>query len=686
MTSFTEDWAGSNGAAWPAKWTISYLGTPGTTDIQSNAGRMVSGADGGNASNTFATCDTGTVADCEVTVDLMLGSDNSALRGYAFVLFRATDRSNAYMAWAEQSGGTQLVVSLGKNIGGTWSAIGTPYTLPSYTIGTVVHLKCGVVGTELHAKAWQGAASEPGSWQTTATATDRATGTKLLLQLQGPANAVSATFTWDNLTFTDLDAAPDYTVAPVITWGAIKNGTSGSNQTPTAPAGTALTGDLRIVCAAYDSVTAVATPSGWTLIDGGANTAQLRIWGRICTADAEAWPSFVGIAQDYVMVAGYVPVNYHGVADVATDIPHGTAATATSTAANPPSVTIDAAKNHTVVATCVIDMTATTNTLTVVPSGYTQVCITKSASSTSSVALGVATLAHAAGPTTEDPGAFTNTSRVWRAQTFAIPAGVAPTPPSTASTMIRVGGAWVTAKGIMARVAGAWVAASVYARIAGAWVLISSASVFEDAWTGSNGAAWDTGKWTTSFAGGAGTIDIQGNQGRMVTSAAGSYLGVARAIAVATIPADFEMYLEHIVGVYGEQYSAVYVRTDNNWNAGNALNEAPSNGYGFVPEIVASGTALDFNLNKVVANTITPLVGPISISGYSQGATIKMRIRCVGTLIQGKCWIGASEPGSWTISTTDSSHASGKVQLRITQGGAATAVTAFWDNLMVTAL
>jgi hypothetical protein len=208
--------------------------------------------------------------------------------------------------------------------------------------------------------------------------------------------------------------------APTVTWGTVSAATTGASLNVNEPAGIAI-GDLLLIIASSDTTTAPTTPTGYTLIDGGTistGTGRLDVFARIATAANET-VTYGGVAQDIVLIMGRIPAAQHGVVNVATDIFKQTAATGSGNA-DPPSITVGSAKDWLAIAAVCIDQLTAANTLTASPAGYTTVTLTESASSTSSVFLGVATKALSAA-TTENPGTFTNTSANWRALTFVIP-------------------------------------------------------------------------------------------------------------------------------------------------------------------------------------------------------------------------------------------------------------------------
>lgn len=204
--------------------------------------------------------------------------------------------------------------------------------------------------------------------------------------------------------------------------------TNGTDAAPaftvTQPAGVA-SGDLLIAFAACDSTGTAWTASpgnGWAQLSDEANSTLIRLAVYALIADGSDGLSIAGPNnQDYSCTIVAIQVGTHGVSNVTTDIVIPAAATGASGNADPPTSGTVSARDWLAVAACAVDMTATGDSISAQPSGYNATnVLTKSASSTSSVGLGVAhrTLTAA---TSEDPGTFTNTSRAWIGKTILVP-------------------------------------------------------------------------------------------------------------------------------------------------------------------------------------------------------------------------------------------------------------------------
>ena len=194
---------------------------------------------------------------------------------------------------------------------------------------------------------------------------------------------------------------------------------------------TRVAGDLLLAFAAEDSATALThtQTTAWTELSDEAGTGanRLGVYARIATNDANDALSIAGANSadaSFNMVA--ITVGTHDVTDVTTDIVKVASATGASGNADPPSIDGGSSKNWLAIAAACVDLTATGSAITAAPTNYaTDAIMQKSASSTSSVALGVGPRRTTA-VQTENPGAFTNTSGAWIAKTLLIP----PVPPA----------------------------------------------------------------------------------------------------------------------------------------------------------------------------------------------------------------------------------------------------------------
>lgn len=202
MALFTESWTGSNGAAWPAAWTVT-TPTGGTTDIQSNAGRQITGTTASQGPfGRYNLAAAVTDLDLYVTVTLTVASQYSLIdyRTDAVVANRATP-NNGYAVYLD--GG--LVLALFGCAGGS------PANLGSVALGVAsvtIRFRVLVIGTRHRIKAWDPANPEPDTWDLDIIDATFASGV-VGVGVEDTAATPSAV-TWDNcsLTYPPQEVAP----------------------------------------------------------------------------------------------------------------------------------------------------------------------------------------------------------------------------------------------------------------------------------------------------------------------------------------------------------------------------------------------------------------------------------------------------------------------------------------------
>jgi hypothetical protein len=181
-------------------------------------------------------------------------------------------------------------------------------------------------------------------------------------------------------------------------------------------------GDLLIAYIAADANDTVAAGGGegWTSIQDTSNASavRLKIFAKIA-AGSDALTLTLGATGD---TATHVHrITNHGVTNVATDITLGTAATGTSAAPDPPTVTPGSSKTWLVIACNASDDDDNVIGLGYVPTGYVPLAQTESASSVDSAQIQVACDVQTTGSAI-NPGAFALlASEEWVAQTLLIP-------------------------------------------------------------------------------------------------------------------------------------------------------------------------------------------------------------------------------------------------------------------------
>lgn len=192
--------------------------------------------------------------------------------------------------------------------------------------------------------------------------------------------------------------------------------------------------------------------------------------------------------------------------------------------------------------------------------------------------------------------------------------------------------------------------------------------LFSDNFTGTDGAGWNAAKWDSQ----AGST-LLSNQGKLLTPAGWSN-ATARALMTPTADVDILGSFQ-LSDVTNEAYARVYVRAGT---TGTLV--SPYTNYHF--QIRAADGV--FEIVKLVAGTGTNLA-----TGSWPKTTAKCWIRgqVLGTALRARVWHdGDTEPGTWDVSASDSTHTTGVVALSHTNNPSGVARSALWDDITVTAI
>lgn len=191
-------------------------------------------------------------------------------------------------------------------------------------------------------------------------------------------------------------------------------------------------------------------------------------------------------------------------------------------------------------------------------------------------------------------------------------------------------------------------------------------------WTGSDGAAWDAGRWATANGG---TIDIQSNEGRMVSPSSPFASNDARALTGALT--DYEILVRFRYTQLPNADLWVIIRGDTS-----AATYA--NGYMLA---INQGGAGDQMLYKRVA-TANTLLGSVNTLTLVADTWYWVRLRAEGTTISAKLWQrGTTEPAGWGFQATSQTDvASGVPRFRPGSDGTPTACDVRLDHFRVGSL
>lgn len=212
-TLATETWTGTDGAAWPAQWTVT-----GTATILSNKGRFTPSASAFASGRAYLsgmtaatdtdvtvfvsrTTTTGQFAGVSICADNTIYSGTTTLpgTGYCVALNYGATTAGSNVQLFRNSGGTSQT-QLGSTVA---IALDGPVTYG---------VRIQRTGTTIQCKVWDTAGAEPGSWTISQTDGSPLAANKVLLAWSNGSVAAARPGDWDNLTVTD-GAAPALTVS-----------------------------------------------------------------------------------------------------------------------------------------------------------------------------------------------------------------------------------------------------------------------------------------------------------------------------------------------------------------------------------------------------------------------------------------------------------------------------------------
>lgn len=188
------------------------------------------------------------------------------------------------------------------------------------------------------------------------------------------------------------------------------------------------------------------------------------------------------------------------------------------------------------------------------------------------------------------------------------------------------------------------------------------ATYFADAFTGSDGASWNSTNWTTSSVSGlntaGSTATIQTNKGRLDTGSVASYGGHMAIRYNGATQADHEW-----IGKITFNDTI-----DGNFESWIRAGTSAVDGTGYVLQF-AVGSSSNVKIIRAVSYVYTTIAtGSVTITSATE---IGWRHYSVGTSQKAKVWTG-SEPGTYTLSVTDSSvTAAGYAYVHAHGGGSA---------------
>ena len=169
MTTYSTNFGSYTAAAqpsdWTARWVTSNVTWLATTLANTEGGKVLRRASTANA-NRLLTWDTVTAhADTELLARYKVSATSA---NHLYLHVRGSGAAAAETSyWVMVS--TTGSMSLGKNVAGAQTTLGTTYTFTARPSGAWYLLRFRVNGTTLQARIWEDGTPEPTTWQTTAT-------------------------------------------------------------------------------------------------------------------------------------------------------------------------------------------------------------------------------------------------------------------------------------------------------------------------------------------------------------------------------------------------------------------------------------------------------------------------------------------------------------------------------------
>lgn len=196
----SDDWTGSNGAAWnSSKWDPGEVRTGATKTVQSNAGRQDPGTLTGYSGRISTLAKIADKADVDIVISFKVANGDC----FPFVLLRGDSGglgSFGYQFRPGLSGMARLAVITPSY---TETVLGS--IAGSITPGTWYRLRFRAVGSAIKARIWPTSSAEPSSWGIEVTNTAITAAGKVVIGAAG-GNAVGSTVDWDDCIVSDPNA------------------------------------------------------------------------------------------------------------------------------------------------------------------------------------------------------------------------------------------------------------------------------------------------------------------------------------------------------------------------------------------------------------------------------------------------------------------------------------------------
>jgi len=265
VTIASESWTGADGAAWPAQWVTGQTGTGAAATIQTNRGRLASGAQGAysGASRISRRLNVAAAADVEIS-GIWRPDANEPYGAVAVRADTAIDSGTGYYLLLNKSG----TLLLERWVGFSSTTIGSISFAAASSTSYGFRLRA--VGTSIKARVWSG--TEPSTWQVDVTDTGVTAAGAIGLTVVGGNAATAHAIDFDDLLVTNGQTGPSGSVAAAgtVTAGAVTSRAAAVAMTSTAAvsasAGTKYFGDTSIPSAASIVASATAIPRMFTAL------------------------------------------------------------------------------------------------------------------------------------------------------------------------------------------------------------------------------------------------------------------------------------------------------------------------------------------------------------------------------------------------------------------------------------
>lgn len=177
-------------------------------------------------------------------------------------------------------------------------------------------------------------------------------------------------------------------------------------------------------------------------------------------------------------------------------------------------------------------------------------------------------------------------------------------------------------------------------------------SVTTETWSGADGSAWPS-QWATSSS--AGTVDVQGQSGRLAVSGPPSFARAQLSGTAATADSDLLVSFRWDATSV-KSYLEVFVRGSGGW----ASAYRPRNGYG----LALTSTSPTVGVERTVNGTVTTLG---SVTGQAVTTSRQwLRLHVEGNQLMFRTWLdGSAEPSGWAWNGTDSGLAGSTGQVHV---------------------